>query len=432
MFEIILALFAGILAFLSPCVLPLVPAYISYMAGRMTNTVAAQVSATGGTGATATLTGSIGTRFAMGIHSVAFVLGFTTIFVLLMLPFSLLSYVFEGALMRLGGILIVTFGLHFMGVIPMFFSWLRGKPGLIGSPLLTLGFGVALTAILVWGFAGTLNVTALDADYTWALIAAGLLSALVWLTLFLGDAFIKPALFWNKALNTFDALFYADTRQQMAARGDKGLWGSFMMGLVFAAGWTPCIGPVLGAALGLAVNDGALLDATLRVTAFSFGLGIPFIITALMFDSAQGQIRKLNKHLGKVKLVTGALLIFIGTMMISGQMKSFSVQMNNTFGAVTIRIEECFERGFRGRIGWGDFLTCTGDDVPLAVLEYQHTGREITSGEIRSILRNYPDYDLGQVLTTERINTAIADVPTFANPATQNIPPVADASEEMP
>lgn len=418
MFEIILAFFAGILAFLSPCVLPLVPAYVSYMASRLTSSVAIQTTA----GTTDTVAQGLGARFAMGLHSVAFVLGFTTIFVLLMLPFSLLSYVFEGMITRIGGILIVLFGLHFMGVIPKFFTWLRARPQLLASPFLTILIGIVSTVLLLWGFTGTLNITDLNSDYTWSLIIGIFMSALVWLALFIGDAFTQPLPFWTKALNTFDMLFYADTRQQRATQADKGLWGSFTMGLVFAAGWTPCIGPVLGAAMGLAMNEGALFDATIRITAFSFGLGIPFIITALLFDSVQGYVRKLNKHLPKVQLVTGALLIFIGLMMITGQMKSISTQMNTSFGDVSIRIEECFERSFRGRVAWGDFFTCTADNVPIPVLEYQHTGRELTSGEIRSILRNYPDYQLETVLTPERIQQAIDDVPIFTNPATNDTP----------
>jgi cytochrome c-type biogenesis protein len=417
-FEIILAFFAGILAFLSPCVLPLVPAYVSYMASRLTNSVAIQTTA----GTANTVSQGIGARFAMGLHSIAFVLGFTTIFVLLMLPFSLLSYVFEGILTRLGGILIVIFGLHFMGVIPKFFTWLRARTTILANPLITILIAILSTVVLLWGFTGTLNITQLDSDYRWSLITGGFLSALVWLALFLGDAFTHPQPFWTKALNTFDMLFYADTRQQRPNQADKGLWGSFTMGTVFAAGWTPCIGPVLGAAMGLAMNEGALFDATLRITAFSFGLGIPFIFTALLFDSVQGYVRKLNRHLPKVQLVTGALLIFIGLMMITGQMKSLSTAMNSSFGDVTIRIEECFERTFRGRVAWGDFVTCASDNVPIPVLEYQHTGREITSGEIRSILRNYPDYQLDQVLTAERIQEALADVPTFTNPATNDTP----------
>jgi cytochrome c-type biogenesis protein len=413
LFEIILAFFAGILAFLSPCVLPLVPAYVSYMASRLTNHLASETN---------TLSHGIGARFAMGLHSVAFVLGFTTIFVLLMLPFSLLSYVFEGTITRIGGILIVIFGLHFMGIIPKLFAWLRERQAILASPLLTVFMGVIGTVVLLWGFTGTLNITNLDSDYTWSLMIALFISALIWLALFLGDAFTKPAPFWTKALNTFDLFFYADTRQQRETKADKGLWGSFVMGIVFAAGWTPCIGPVLGAAMGLAMNEGALFDAAIRITAFSFGLGIPFIITALLFDSVQGYVRKLNKHLPKIQVVTGALLIFIGLMMITGQMKSLSTNMNTAFGDVSIRIEECFERSFRGRVAWGDFLTCTSDNVPIPVLEHQHTGRELTSGEIRSILRNYPEYELEAILTPERIQEAIADIPNYTNPAINDTP----------
>ncbi len=406
MFEIFIAALAGLLSFLSPCVLPLVPAYISYMAGRVTHTVSAEVGVSGD--GTAVYQQTSASRLAMGLHALAFVGGFTVVFVTFGVAASALVFVLEDLLIRLGGMLIILFGLHFMGAIPAFFQYLRKNQTLLKSPLMTVAVGLALSAALLWGFTGTLAVWLYDGPQ-WTLILGGLLTATVWLTLFLGDAFTQPGVFWNKTLNTLDVAFYADTRREMNAEGHQGLLGSFSMGLVFSAGWTPCVGPVLGAAMGLAAVDATIADGAIRMAAFSLGLGIPFIITALMMDSARGQLRKLNKHLNKIKLVTGALLVFVGVMMVTGELTRLSAQLNDTFGEISIRLEECVVGTVRDEIGLGSVGTCLNDSVPFEILKAEYTGTALSAPQIRFYARQYPELDLAAHLDPAAVESALAD-----------------------
>jgi cytochrome c-type biogenesis protein len=123
-----LAFAAGFISFISPCVLPLVPAYISYMGGRVTNTVAAQAAAGGGTVGT-----SMFTRMSTGIHSLFFVFGFSLVFVGIGLLSTSFIQVVGGSnintataiIGRAGGIVIIVFGLHFMGALSWVFNQLR-------------------------------------------------------------------------------------------------------------------------------------------------------------------------------------------------------------------------------------------------------------------------------------------------------------------
>ncbi|MFW5691266.1 MAG: cytochrome c biogenesis protein CcdA [Chloroflexota bacterium] len=412
MFELFVALIAGLVSFLSPCVLPLVPAYVSYMAGRVTYTVSAQVDVRSSGGAAVAARPS---RFAMGAHSLAFVAGFTVIFVMFGVAASALVFVLEDIIIRLGGMIIILFGLHFMGVIPRVFGWLRQHEAVLATPLFSVGVAAAVTAALLWGFTGTVAVWQADSP-AWTLAVAGTLSAVVWVTLMLGNAFTQPRAFWIKMLNTLDYLFYADTRRQMSAGGSKGLWGSFTMGLVFSAGWTPCIGPTLGAAMGLAANDGEIATAAMRMGAFSLGLGIPFVITALMLDSAQGQLRRLNRHMNTIKLFTGALLVFIGLMMTTGQLSRLSVELNATFGEVSIRLENCVVGVFRDDISLGQTGTCLGGSVPFELLQAEHTGETPSAAQIRALARTYPDVDLSAYIDPAAVETALEDMPDRAAP----------------
>jgi cytochrome c biogenesis protein CcdA/peroxiredoxin len=408
-FEILIAALAGVLSFLSPCVLPLVPAYISYMSSRVTNTVSAQVEV-GGDGAASIAQGG-SYRFAMGMHAVAFVLGFTLVFVLFTLATGAVFLILEDILIRLGGVLIVLFGLHFMGVIALVFKWMRSNEAVIANPLFSVAFALAMTSLFLWGFTGTVAVWQPGLNIESGVIVAGsFLSALVWVGLFLGNAFTRPLNFWTKMLNTLDYMFYADTRREMQAEGSNGLAGSFAMGLVFSAGWTPCIGPVLGAAIGLALNDGEIGAAVVRITAFSLGLGIPFIITALAIDSAKGRLRKLNRHINKVKVFTGALLVFIGVMMFTGQLRDLTANLNDTFGELSIRIEECVVGGVRSHIAWGTLGTCLSDEVPFEILKAEHTAETLSAAQIRFYLREYPDLDLTQYLDPDAVAEAQAEL----------------------
>jgi cytochrome c-type biogenesis protein len=117
--------------------------------------------------------------------------------------------------------------------------------------------------------------------------------------------------------------FYMDTRQQY--KGKTGtLWGSLAMGVFFAAGWSPCIGATLGAILTLGFSSDTVGLAMILSLGYSIGLGIPFLLLALLVDQAVPLVRKLGKHMRKFQIITGAMIIAIGVLMISAQMTAIT------------------------------------------------------------------------------------------------------------
>lgn len=365
MVEVVITFIAGIVSFISPCVLPLVPAYIGYMGGRVTNTVAAQVTVSSGAGAIH----STQARFSTFMHGLAFVAGFTFIFVMLgVLGTALISLggttAVTGVLSRIGGLLIIFFGIHFMGAIPPLFAYLRTAPGIMNSLVTSIITALVLSAMLVWGFTGTLTPwnPGIRGPEPW-MNSAAVLSVLGVVGLMaVGGAFTRPGTFWPKALNTIELTVYTDTRRQMIATGNQGLAGSAFLGIVFAAGWTPCIGPTLGTAMTLAVSSGAdVARGGILLAAFSMGLGIPFLMTALMLDSAQGVLRRLQKRMRLIELVSGAFLIFIGVTVATGRLQTWSQQLSRDFADVSYRIEQCVVGFFENEIYFGQIRECVRD-----------------------------------------------------------------------
>jgi cytochrome c-type biogenesis protein len=359
-----LAFLAGLVSFVSPCVLPLVPAYISYMSGRVTQTVAAQV---GGSevsvspGGAAVLRSSvIATRLSTLTHAFAFVFGFTLIFVLfgLFLITALNAVVLSDVIGRIGGVLVIFFGLHFMGVLPNIFAWLRRTLTPIFALLIVVLLALASVALLLWGFTGQLDVwnSRLWDVQPWAPTVGLVLAGLVLVGLFVQGAFYEPQRFLVSSIDRIDAMFYADTRQQMDAPGGN-LWSSFLMGVVFSAGWTPCIGPVYGTILTVGAQTGDVAYAMPLLTAYSLGLGIPFLLSALLLDGAQSILRRLQKHMRAIKFVTGTLLIVMGFTIASGQLQTLSANLSAQFTDLSVRVEEC-------AIGWADGDMPIGDLVP--------------------------------------------------------------------
>ena len=270
-----LALIAGFLSFISPCVLPLVPAYIGYMGGRLTHNIARQ------TASGAPVDVRLGTRLQMMLHGLAFVAGFTVIFVLIGLLTTALASVagqfvgtFTVSIGRIGGVVIIFFGLQFMGLLPRFIRLLRTKryASMLDSVLISVAFTVVFSGLIYWAAVEELA------------IALPLIAALA-LIMFINGAFSQPAIFWNNALARIEALLYSDTRGDVAETSREGLIGSAFMGMVFSAGWTPCIGPLLGTILTVAATTGAttgdIAGGMLLLAAYSIGLGIPFVIGAV-------------------------------------------------------------------------------------------------------------------------------------------------------
>ena len=224
---------AGALSFLSPCVLPLVPPYLCYMAGvSIDDFRGGTVAANADGSATA---GAAPARLALVGAAVAFVLGFSTVFVALGAGASTIGGLlraFQQELAMAAGILIIVMGLNFLGVLRIPFLSREAR--------------------------------------------------------FQGPG--KPA---NAA-------------------------AAYLMGLAFAFGWTPCIGPVLGPILTLAGGRETVGEGAMLLGAYSLGLGIPFLLAALFSGAFMRFLGRFKVHLGRVEKVMGALLVAAGVLFLTG------------------------------------------------------------------------------------------------------------------
>ncbi len=208
---------AGLLSFLSPCVLPLVPSYIGFLTGM-------------------TLPEMSGRRRHALLHGLCFVAGFSLVFVLLGASATALGRAlnyYQVWLQRLGGLLIIGFGLVCLGVFK------------------------------------------------------------------------------------FDLL--TQERRLHMEQKPVGYLGSALVGMAFGAGWTPCIGPVLGAILGLAATSGDVSRGMLLLAFYSAGLAVPFLLAAVAVESFLGWFQRFRRYLPWVMKVSGALLVFVGILLLSGE-----------------------------------------------------------------------------------------------------------------
>jgi len=214
-----LAFVAGLASFLSPCVFSLVPAYIGYLGGRAAGGEAAGTS-----------------RWTTFSHGLAFVLGFSVVFIILGVAasaFGGLLYDLRTALAKIGGVVVIIFGLHMIGVFRI--------------PFL---------------------------EY--------------------------------------------DTRVQELPDPKWGYLSSALLGVFFSAGWSPCVGPVLGAILTLALNGGSVSQGAALLTAYSAGLAIPFLVAALGIGWVSATLKKYGKLMRYVEIAMGVVLVVIGVMLFSG------------------------------------------------------------------------------------------------------------------
>jgi cytochrome c-type biogenesis protein len=214
-----LAFLAGLASFLSPCVLSLVPAYISYLGGR----------AAGGEA-------SSKNRWLTFSHGVAFVLGFSFVFILFNIIAAALGIVLFDIrvwLAKIGGVIIIIFGLHMIGVYRI--------------PFL---------------------------EY--------------------------------------------DLRVHKQADNNLGYLSSFLMGVFFSAGWSPCVGPTLGLIMTFAINSGNVLQGTLLGSAYAAGLAIPFLLAALGISWVTVILRKYSKVMRITEIIMGVLMIVVGIMLVFG------------------------------------------------------------------------------------------------------------------
>lgn len=397
-----LAVAAGFLSFISPCVLPLVPAYIGYMGGRLTHNISRQ--AAGG----AVASGSLLLRLQLLLHGLAFVLGFTLVFVLIGLLTTALASIagqyvsaFTESIGRIGGLVIIFFGLQFMGFLRRCFQWLRQKEQarLLDSAWLSIGFAVGASLLIYWGFVEQ------------TIIALPLTAALL-LMMYFQAAFTQPAVFWKRLLNRIELWLYADTRGRIAPDGREGLVGSALMGMVFSAGWTPCIGPLLGTILTVAATTGNVAQGMFMLTAYSIGLGMPFVMTALLINSVQGLLRRLQRHMHKIELFSGTLLIVIGILVASGQLQSLSRTFSQgEFADFTFRVEECGVGYFEGWLELRHLGACLDGSLILVAINQSASGNfssaaaeqhylfhadagQIIDVEVRSVADDLADFDM--------------------------------------
>ncbi len=216
-----LAFLAGLVSFLSPCVFALVPAYVGYLSGR-------SLAMAGG--------GEQTNRWITFSHGLAFVIGFSFVFVLLGVAAATLGGLLFSVrewLTKLGGIIIVVFGLHMLGIIHI--------------PFL---------------------------EY--------------------------------------------DLRPQNTPDRNRGYFSSALMGVFFSAGWSPCVGPVLGAILTLALNGGSPATGAVLLSAYSAGLAIPFLIASLGVDWVTNILRNHGRVMQVASRVMGVVLVVVGVMLFMG------------------------------------------------------------------------------------------------------------------
>lgn len=220
-----LAFLAGLASFLSPCVFSLVPAYVSYLGGRA-------VRQAGGPD-DADVTSN---RWITVTHGLAFVLGFSVVFVILGVAVSAaggILYDVRYYLAKVGGIVVIILGLHMMGILRI--------------PFL---------------------------EY--------------------------------------------DVRVHDAPNQRWGYLSSALLGVFFSAGWSPCVGPVLGAILTLAINGGSVALGAKLLSAYSAGLAVPFLAAAFGIGWVTTILRKYNKAMHYVELAMGAILVIVGVMLFAG------------------------------------------------------------------------------------------------------------------
>jgi len=253
---IAVALGAGLLSFLSPCVLPLVPAYLGQL------TAVAVVGRTDGTPS----------RWLAVRHALAYVAGFGVVFTILGVTATYVAgplVDFLPALRTLGGAILIVLGLNLAGAIRIPALDRTWRPLEAGAAASVAG----ATGTIAFGSAG--GGTRVASGPTMADRLGGRL---------------------------------------VSARG--GWLASFGLGAIFAIGWTPCIGLILGGILTLAATSGSTLQGGILLVAYTAGLGIPFLVIAAIYDRAPSVLRPLIRHGRAVSIVGGLLVALIGVAMI--------------------------------------------------------------------------------------------------------------------
>jgi cytochrome c-type biogenesis protein len=273
------AFLAGLVSFLSPCVLPLVPGYISMLSGiGMEQLRKGEVPASG-----------------LFSSSLAFVAGFSVVFISFGASASAVGSFLRqnrALLAPVAGALILLFGLHLIGALIK----------------LNLRVGVILGVLLV-----VLGVVSLVRH---APLFAGLGAAHFFSLSLIG--FFGPAM--ARWLNRDVHLRSKSTQ--------PGIWSGFLLGFAFAFGWTPCIGPILATVLALAAASDTIARGVLLLAVYSAGLAIPFLLTALGIGQFMAFYKNFRKYLHAVEVFSGALLLFVGGLVFVNKLTWLSAKLS--------------------------------------------------------------------------------------------------------
>jgi len=273
------AFLAGLVSFLSPCVLPLVPGYISMLSGI---------------GMEQLRKGDVPTS-GLFSSSLAFVAGFSVVFISFGASASAVGHFLlqnRALLAPIAGALILLFGLHLIGALIK----LNLRVGIILGVLL-LALGVASLLRHAPLFAG------LRAAHFFSLSLIG----------FFGPAMAR----W---LNRDVHLRSKSTQ--------PGVWSGFLLGFAFAFGWTPCIGPILATVLALAAASDTIARGVLLLAVYSAGLAIPFLLTALGIGQFMAFYKNFRKYLHAVEVFSGALLLFVGGLVFVNKLTWLSTKLS--------------------------------------------------------------------------------------------------------
>ncbi|PCJ06640.1 MAG: cytochrome C biogenesis protein [Rhodobacteraceae bacterium] len=221
----LVALIAGLISFLSPCVLPIVPPYLAYMSGVSIGDMQSP---------------GVARRKAI-IAALFFVMGLSTVFLLLGFTASVFgTFVLKNQELfaQISGLVVIIFGLHFLSVfrIPILDREMRMEAGQSGGSAI----------------------------------------------------------------------------------------GAYALGLAFAFGWTPCIGPQLGAILSIAASEASVARGTLLLGIYALGLGVPFLLAAIFLSRSMVLMNKMKRHMGLIEKIMGALLLLVGVMLVTGLFSTFS------------------------------------------------------------------------------------------------------------